>query len=52
VGNESAAAPVVTSAPKAPSKPTALKTITCVKGSMSKKVTAAKPLCPADNKQK
>jgi hypothetical protein len=50
-----AAAPAPTVAPvapKAPAKPAALKTITCVKGSLSKKVTAAKPLCPAGYKQK
>ena len=48
-----APAPTVTPvAPKAPAKPAALKTITCVKGSLSKKVTAAKPLCPAGYKQK
>jgi len=48
-------APAPTTAPvtpKAPAKPAALKTITCVKGSLSKKVTAAKPLCPAGYKQK
>jgi hypothetical protein len=36
-----------TPAPKAPSKPATLKTIACIKGSLSKKVTGAKPICPA-----
>ncbi len=47
-----ASAPAATVAPKAPSKPATLKTITCVKGSLSKKVTGAKPTCPAGFKQK
>ena len=49
---EAPAPTVAPVAPKAPAKPAALKTITCVKGSLSKKVTAAKPLCPAGYKQK
>jgi hypothetical protein len=39
-------------APKAPAKPGATKTITCVKGGLSKKVTGGKPACPAGYKQK
>jgi tRNA A37 threonylcarbamoyladenosine synthetase subunit TsaC/SUA5/YrdC len=46
--------PVATPSANASSQVTAAKktTITCVKGKTSKKVTAAKPLCPAGFKKK
>jgi hypothetical protein len=37
---------------KPPAKVTVKKTITCVKGKISKKVTAVKPVCPTGYKKK
>ena len=47
-----AKAPDPVTSTKLPGKPAATKTITCVKGALSKKVAGAKPTCPAGYKQK